>query len=135
MLCATNVRTPFSLLAATFICRYTAMAEGIHSIAYVTIPNDEVGKTLARKIIENELAACVNIIPKVISIYKWKDEITEDSEALMMIKTRTSRVDDLVKFVRENHPYIVCEVISTPIQNGNPPYLKWISDSVPEIKK
>jgi periplasmic divalent cation tolerance protein len=49
-----------------------------------------------------------------------------------MIKTRSGRVEDLVKFVRENHPYSVAEVISTPIENGNLPYLKWIHDAVPE---
>lgn len=51
-----------------------------------------------------------------------------------MIKTTTSRVDDLSKFVRDNHPYSVAEVISTPIENGNPPYLKWIGEMVPEKK-
>ncbi|XP_077290803.1 protein CutA homolog [Arctopsyche grandis] len=111
------------------------MAEGIYSITYVTIPNEEVGKTLAWKIMENKLAVCVNIIPKVISIYKLKNQLIEDSEVLLMIKTRTSRVNYLVKFVRENHPYFACEVISTPIQYGNRIYLKLISDSVPEIKK
>lgn len=51
-----------------------------------------------------------------------------------MIKTRTSRVDDLIKFVKENHPYEVCEVITTLIHKGNPPYLDWINQVVPEIK-
>lgn len=50
----------------------------------------------------------------------------------MMIKTRTAKVDELAKYVRENHPYSIAEVISTPIENGNPLYLKWIQDSVPE---
>ena len=49
-----------------------------------------------------------------------------------MMKTRTNRVDDLTVYVRENHPYDVCEVITTPIDNGNPPYLKWIGDIVPD---
>lgn len=49
-----------------------------------------------------------------------------------MIKTRTSQVDNLTEYVRSNHPYEVCEVISLPIQNGNPPYLNWIGHNVPE---
>ena len=53
-------------------------------------------------------------------------------KALLMIKTRTSLVDKLTEFVRSNHPYEVCEVISLPIKNGNPPYLKWIEDTLPE---
>lgn len=52
-----------------------------------------------------------------------------------MIKTRSSKVDELAKYVRENHPYEVAEVISMPIENGNPPYVKWITDVIPEGKK
>ncbi|XP_038222911.1 protein CutA homolog [Zerene cesonia] len=103
-----------------------------YSVAYVTVPSTDVGKTIGHGLVKNKLAACVNIIPQVTSIYEWKNEINEDSEALLMIKTRTSLVDQLTEFVRSNHPYEVCEVISLPIQNGNPPYLKWIGDTVPE---
>jgi periplasmic divalent cation tolerance protein len=98
----------------------------------VTVPNDEVAKKLAHGIVSNKLAACVNIIPQLTSIYEYEGKIHEDSELLLMIKTKTGRVEDLVKFVRENHPYSVAEVISTPIENGNLPYLKWIHDTVPE---
>ncbi|CAH2105302.1 unnamed protein product [Euphydryas editha] len=104
----------------------------IYSVAYVTVPSTDVGKTIGHGLVKNKLAACVNIIPQVTSIYEWKNEINEDSEALLMIKTRTSLVDKLTDFVRSNHPYEVCEVISLPIKNGNPPYLKWIGETVPE---
>ncbi|RWS00029.1 CutA-like protein, partial [Dinothrombium tinctorium] len=87
------------------------------------------------QIVENKLAACVNIVPKVISIYEWKGKIENDSEALMMIKTRTSRVDELIAFVKKNHPYEVCEVITTAIQHGNPDYLKWLGEVVPPSNK
>ncbi|GFY51452.1 protein CutA homolog [Trichonephila inaurata madagascariensis] len=85
---------------------------GVFSVSYVTAPSDEVAKKLAD--------------------YEWEGEIQKDSEVLMVIKSRTSRLDDLTKYVRENHPYQVCEVISTPIQHGNEPYLKWLNDIVPE---
>lgn len=98
----------------------------------MTVPNDEVAKKLAHGIVSNKLAACVNIIPPITSVYEWEGKINEDSELLLMIKTRSGRVEDLVKFVRENHPYSVAEVISTPIEKGNLPYLKWIHDTVPE---
>ncbi|XP_001662826.2 protein CutA homolog isoform X1 [Aedes aegypti] len=108
---------------------------GTHSIAYVTTPNANSAKELARKLVERKLAACVNIIPGLMSIYEWEGKINEDQEILLMIKTRTARVEELSKFVRENHPYSVAEVISVPIENGNPPYLEWLSKTVPEVAK
>ncbi|XP_026737276.1 uncharacterized protein LOC113500622 [Trichoplusia ni] len=103
-----------------------------YSVGYVTVPSVEVGNTIARGLVENKLAACVNIIPQITSIYEWEGKITEDSEALLMIKTRTSEADKLTEYVRNNHPYKVCEVITLPIQNGNPGYLSWIGDIVPD---
>ncbi|KAJ8943441.1 hypothetical protein NQ318_015721 [Aromia moschata] len=104
---------------------------GEHSVAYVTAPNEEVAKKIGHGLVSNKLAACVNIVPKITSIYEWEGKINEDSEVLMMIKTRTSKVNQLTSYVKANHPYTVCEVISLPIQNGNDAYLKWISDIVP----
>ncbi|XP_056607530.1 protein CutA homolog isoform X2 [Triplophysa dalaica] len=115
----------FSMASETY-------SPGTHSAAFVTCPNDTVAKELARGIVERKLAACVNIIPKIISVYEWHGKIEEDSEVLLMIKTRSSKVSVLAEYVRSNHPYEVAEVISLPIDQGNPPYLKWISDTVPE---
>lgn len=108
-----------------------AYQSGSSSVAFVTTPDRESARKLGRSIVELKLAACVNIVSQVESIYKWEGEISEDSEYLLMIKTRTSRIDDLSKFIRENHPYSVAEVIALPIQNGNPPYLDWIAQTVP----
>ncbi|KAK6641087.1 hypothetical protein RUM44_012788 [Polyplax serrata] len=106
--------------------------KGLHSVAMVTVPNHEVAKKLAHGVVENQLAACVNIIPQITSVYKWEGKIQEDSELLLVIKTKTSLIDKLSEFVKSNHPYEVCEVISMPIEKGNEPYLKWISDVLPE---
>lgn len=108
----------------------TEYIPGTHSIAYVTAPNEEVAKKLADGLVSKKLAACVNVIPNIYSVYEWKNEINRDPEVLMMIKTRTSRLEELTTYVRENHPYEVCEVISVPIQQGNPPYLQWVGDIV-----
>ncbi|KAE8585072.1 hypothetical protein XENTR_v10021208 [Xenopus tropicalis] len=107
-------------------------ASGSLSAAYVTCPNDTVAKDIARGLVERKLAACVNIIPQITSIYEWKGKLEEDNEVLLMIKTRSSKVSALTEYVRSVHPYEVCEVISLPIEQGNPPYLKWVGDIVPE---
>ncbi len=64
---------------------------------------------------ENKLAACVNIIPGLISVYEWEGKIETDDEMLLMIKSRMSRLDELTQMVKENHPNQVCEVISVPV--------------------
>ena len=102
------------------------------SACFITVPNMELAKKLAHGIVSNNLAACVNIIPGLTSVYSWENKIQEDNELLLMVKTKSNRVDDLSKFIRENHEYEVAEVISTPIENGNAPYLKWIHDTVPD---
>lgn len=106
----------------------TTYQPGTHSAAFITAPDETVAKSLAHGLVSNKLAACVNIVPKILSIYEWEGKINEDSEVLMMIKTSTSKVDEISKFIRENHPYSVAEVISFPIENGNQPYLEWITN-------
>lgn len=103
---------------------------GTHSAAFITAPDETVAKTLAHGLVTNKLAACVNIVPKILSIYEWEGKINEDSEVLMMVKTTTSKVNEISKYIRENHPYTVAEVISFPIENGNEPYLEWITNVV-----
>ncbi|XP_043278950.1 protein CutA homolog isoform X2 [Venturia canescens] len=117
--------------------RVMSSLSGNYSVAYVTVPDQEIGKKIAHGLVNKKLAACVNIIPQITSVYEWKDEIHEDNELLLMIKTRTEVVDALTQYVKENHPYEVCEVISLPIANGNEEYLKWIGGNVPSslVKK
>lgn len=129
----------FSLLSisrrvfSTMACSASQQLQGgVFSISYVTAPSDDVAKRLAEGLVKEKLAGCVNIIPGIQSVYEWDGEIQKDSEVMMIIKSRTSRLDDLTKYVRDNHPYQVCEVISTPIQHGNEPYLKWLNDIVTE---
>merc|ERR1712077_126986 len=103
-----------------------------YSMAFVTAPNKDVAKSLAGGLVQKKLAACVNIIPGIISVYEWQDKIENDDEVLMMIKTRTTRIPELTEYVKTNHPYDVAEVITTSIEQGNQPYLDWIGKIVPE---
>ena len=70
------------------------------SMAFVTAPTADVAKEMAGGLVSNKLAACVNIIPGITSVYEWEGKIENDSEVLMMIKTRTSRIEELPEFVR-----------------------------------
>ncbi|KAL2251119.1 protein CutA, chloroplastic [Sesamum indicum] len=98
-------------------------------VVYVTVPNKEAGKKLAESIVKARLAACVNRVPGVESVYEWKGEIQTDSEELLIIKTRESLLGALTEHVKANHEYEVPEVIALPITGGNLPYLEWIKNS------
>lgn len=128
-------RRTLPIASATVSTTFANMANetyvpGSNSIAYVTTPNEESAKKIARAVISQKLAACVNIIPNIMSVYEWEGRLNEDAEYLLMIKTTTEKVNELSKFVCENHPYSVAEVISVKIENGNPSYLDWVTKSV-----
>lgn len=108
----------------------TPYKAGSASIAYVTAPSADVAKTLAHGLLEQHLAACINIVPGITSIYRWDGAVQEDTEVLMMIKTETQRVDAISKYVRDHHPYDVAEVISVPIENGNAPYMEFLAKAM-----
>lgn len=98
-------------------------------VVYVSVPNREAGKKLANSIVKEKLAACVNIVPGIESVYQWQGEIQSDAEELLIIKTRQSLLEALTEHVKANHEYEVPEVISLPITGGSIPYLKWLKDS------
>ncbi|CAF1103851.1 unnamed protein product [Rotaria sordida] len=101
-----------------------------YSACITTVSTSEVARKLARSLVESHLAACVNIIPNVRSIYEWESTIHEDNELILMIKTRKENVPQLIEFVKNNHPYDVPELIELTINSGNPDYLKWIDGIV-----
>jgi len=103
------------------------------SMAFVTAPTADAAKELASGLVSARLAACVNIMPGITSVYEWEGKVNTDPEVLMMIKTRTSRIPELTEFVQKNHPYDVPEVITTSIEGGSQPYLAWLGERVPEI--
>ncbi|RWR92487.1 protein CutA, chloroplastic [Cinnamomum micranthum f. kanehirae] len=98
-------------------------------VVYVTVPNKEAGKKLAESILKEKLAACVNRVPGIESMYFWEGKIQTDSEELLIIKTRESLLKALTEHVKSNHEYEVPEVISMPITGGNLKYLEWIKNS------
>lgn len=96
-------------------------------IVVMTAPYEDAVK-IARALVEERLAACVNIVKDVRSIYRWEGKVEDDTEALMVAKTRAELFDALSGRVRELHPYSVPEVIAAPIASGIKPYLDWIDE-------
>ncbi len=91
-----------------------------------TVDNQTKAEEIATSLVSERLASCVNILPQILSIYRWKGQIEKEPETLLIIKTRGDRVDEVISRVAEIHPYEVPEVISLPIEKGHQPYLDWI---------
>ncbi|MDH4028409.1 MAG: divalent-cation tolerance protein CutA [Nitrospirota bacterium] len=95
----------------------------------MTAPNEDEAAAIARVLVETRLAACVNIIRNVRSVYAWQGKIEDDAEVIMIAKTRKGLFDALAKKVRELHTYKVPEIIALPVVAGSEDYLKWIRES------
>ncbi|MFW9894533.1 MAG: divalent-cation tolerance protein CutA [Candidatus Thorarchaeota archaeon] len=96
----------------------------------VTVPNIEEGKKIAQNLVETKLAACVNIIKNVSSIYRWKEEIQEDDEHLLIIKTTEDKSEVLIEEINKIHSYDIPECIGLKIEKGSQKYLNWIKEVV-----
>jgi periplasmic divalent cation tolerance protein len=107
------------------------MATGIR-IVLVTVPHAEAGRDLARKVVEERLAACGNVIPGLLSVYRWKGEVLEEPEALVVFKTTEDALPELEKRVVELHSYEVPEFLALPSTHGHLPYLRWVAGEVGE---
>ena len=101
-------------------------------VVLVTVPDPETGHSLVRQMVQARLAACGSVVPGLTSIYRWKGEVHQDPESLVIFKTTTSVLEALKTRVVDLHPYEVPEVICLPIIDGAPNYLNWLTDSVGE---
>ncbi|MDD2680143.1 MAG: divalent-cation tolerance protein CutA [Candidatus Omnitrophica bacterium] len=102
----------------------------MHIIVLITAANKKEADTIARKLIKNKLAACVNIISGIKSLFWWQGKLDRAKEALLMVKSRKEKFNKIVKAVKSSHSYSVPEIIAIPITSGFKPYLKWIDDSL-----
>jgi periplasmic divalent cation tolerance protein len=109
----------------------TEDATGV-SMVLVTAPDAGVAERLGRALVEERMAACVNVVPGVTSLYRWDGAVQKDAEVLMLIKTTVDGFDALRRRVLELHPYDAPEVIDIGVRDGDPGYLAWVRNSVGE---
>ncbi|MDW3096084.1 MAG: divalent-cation tolerance protein CutA [Gammaproteobacteria bacterium] len=96
-------------------------------LVMTTITDIDKAKLLARQVVEEQLAACCNIVSGVTSIYRWKDELCEDQECLLVMKTIKTRYIQLSEFILQQHPYETPELIALPIKESTQEYLSWVT--------
>jgi len=99
-------------------------------VALSTAPDADTGLRIARALVEERLAACVNLVPAVRSVYRWEGRMQEDAEVLLVIKTRAARLDALGERLRALHPYDLPELVALPVTGGLAGYLAWVSGEV-----
>jgi len=101
-----------------------------YQLVLTTCPNEQVAKSIAQQLVQEKLAACVNIAPNLISVYRWDNKVQCDNEVQLFIKTSSEKFTLLNTRINELHPYDVVEVIALNIQQGDKHYLNWITKSL-----
>lgn len=97
-------------------------------IVLTTVSSNEEAESLAQKIVEAKLAACVQILPQVTSVYFWENAVQKDSEVLLFIKTLPEKYNELEKFISENHSYDVPEIVAVSAEKVSQSYLNWMKN-------
>jgi periplasmic divalent cation tolerance protein len=101
----------------------------LYYVVFVTVPDKKTADALSKGLVQRKLAACVNIVPGVSSVYWWEGKIQHSEELLLIIKTRAGLLPVLTEFVKKNHPYTVPEVIAMDLTDGSEAYLNWLGSN------
>lgn len=96
------------------------------AVVYVTFASRDQATRIARTLVEEKLLACANLLDPVTSIYRWEGKVNEDTEVLLIGKTRTALVEKIAQRVKELHSYTCPETIAVPLVGGAPWYLDWL---------
>ena len=99
-------------------------------IVLITVPGEELAAELSRALVGEGLVACGNIVPGVRSIYRWKGRLEDEPEVLLVLKTVSARVEELLQRVPELHPYEIPEVLVLGVEGGHQPYLDWLAEQI-----
>lgn len=102
----------------------------MYALVYITTSSKEESKKIANKLVEGKLAACINIVPYIESIYLWKGEIEEDGESLLIAKTKAKNIDKIIKKVKEIHSYETPAILAIPIIEGSKDYLDYLDSEL-----
>jgi periplasmic divalent cation tolerance protein len=97
-------------------------------VVLMTAPDAGCAETIARALVEERLAACVNLVPGVRSVYRWEGAVQDDAEVLLVAKTTADRLEALGRRVRAMHPYALPEVLALPASGGSEAYLAWVRE-------
>ncbi len=95
-------------------------------VLFITTATAKEAQRISRVLVEQRKAACVNIVPRVSSLFWWQDKLDSTQESLLIVKTKTSLLNELVRLVKEIHSYDIPEIIALPIIGGNQDYLEWV---------
>jgi periplasmic divalent cation tolerance protein len=99
-------------------------------IVLCTAGSEDEARNIARHLVENRLAACVNIVPQIESVYRWQEKIESSREWLLVIKTTAEKFPEVRDAIRDLHSYELPECVAVNIEDGSPLYLQWLADSV-----
>ena len=99
-----------------------------YNLIYITASDAEEAKELGRALVEARLVACANVLPNMTPIFGWEGRVQEDSEAILLAKTRQALTQRVIDFVQQEHSYDCPAVLALPIQAGYTPFLQWIDD-------
>ncbi len=106
-----------------------------YSLLYATTTDKKTAESIGSALVKEKLAACVNIVPSVLSLYEWEGKMMEEKEILLFAKTRKSLVPNAIKRIKSLHPYSCPAILAIPIEGGYEPFLHWIAESTEREKK
>jgi len=104
--------------------------EAMYIVIFMTCANKKEADTIAGELVKSKLAACVNIVGNIKSVFRWQAKLDKTNEVLLIIKSKKSKFDKIAKFVKSIHSYEVPEIISLPITAGNKDYLEWLDANI-----
>jgi periplasmic divalent cation tolerance protein len=109
------------------------MNDSPYRLILCTCPDSQVAEQLATSLVEQQLAACINIVPGLTSIYRWQGKLEKGTEVLLLIKTIQDRYAAVETAIRQQHPYELPEIIAVTLDEGSPDYLRWITTSLEDV--